>query len=92
MGPAYQTPFAALIRREVPELAVMTVGMIDTPERAEGLLLNGDADLIALGRPLLGDPHWMWKAAVAMGVKPQSCLLMNAAPVPRRKVQKLRRP
>ncbi|ACO45893.1 NADH:flavin oxidoreductase/NADH oxidase [Deinococcus deserti] len=71
VGSAYQTPFAAMVRREVPDLIVMTVGQIETPERAEGLLLNGDADLIALGRPLLGDPHWVWKAAVAMGVKPQ---------------------
>ncbi|MBZ9751057.1 NADH:flavin oxidoreductase/NADH oxidase [Deinococcus sp. HMF7604] len=67
-GPAYQAPFAAAVKAAVPDLHVMTVGMIDTPERAEGLLQNGDADLIALARPLLGDPHWTQAAAQALGV------------------------
>lgn len=70
-GPAYQTPFAAQVRQAVPDLKVMTVGMIDTPERAEGILQNGDADLIALARPFLGDPHWAQYAAVKLGVTPQ---------------------
>ncbi|PNY80182.1 NADH:flavin oxidoreductase/NADH oxidase [Deinococcus koreensis] len=68
-GPAYQAGFAAQVKRAVPALGVMTVGMIDTPERAEGLLQNGDADLIALARPFLGDPHWAQAAAVKLGVK-----------------------
>ena len=68
-GPAYQAPFAAQIRAAVPGLAVMTVGMIDTPERAEGLLQNGDADLIALARPFLGDPHWAQAAALKLGAE-----------------------
>ncbi|MFC4425344.1 NADH:flavin oxidoreductase/NADH oxidase [Deinococcus navajonensis] len=68
--PAYQAPFAAEVRREAPELAVMTVGMIDTPQLAEELLRQGVANLIALGRPLLGDPHWVWKAAAELGAEP----------------------
>ncbi|PTA69720.1 NADH:flavin oxidoreductase/NADH oxidase [Deinococcus arcticus] len=67
VGPGYQAPMAARVKAATPDLAVMTVGMIDTPERAEGLLQNGDADLIALGRPLLGDPHWAQAAAQALG-------------------------
>lgn len=68
-GPAYQTPFAAQVKRAVPEMRVMTVGLIDSPERAEGILQNSEADLIALARPLLGDPHWVQYAAVKLGVK-----------------------
>ncbi|GGR81319.1 NADH:flavin oxidoreductase/NADH oxidase [Deinococcus sedimenti] len=67
LAPAYQAPFAAQVRAAVPDLTVMTVGMIDTPERAEGLLQNGDADLIALARPVLGDPHWVQAAARDLG-------------------------
>ncbi|MBZ9711999.1 NADH:flavin oxidoreductase/NADH oxidase [Deinococcus multiflagellatus] len=67
VGPAYQSPLAAQVKAAVPDLAVMAVGMIDTPERAEGLLQNGHADLIALGRPLLGDPHWAQAAAQLLG-------------------------
>lgn len=66
-APGYQTPFAAQVKAAVPDLHVMTVGMIDTPQRAEGILLNGDADLIALARPLLGDPHWVQAAARDLG-------------------------
>lgn len=67
-GPAYQTPFAAMIKGAVPDMHVMTVGMIESPERAEGILQNREADLIALARPFLGDPHWAQYAAVKLGV------------------------
>ncbi|RJF73469.1 NADH:flavin oxidoreductase/NADH oxidase [Deinococcus cavernae] len=70
-GPLYQTPFAAHIKREVPDLQVMTVGMIDTPQQAEGILQAGDADLIALARPFLRDPHWTQRAARELGLRPE---------------------
>ncbi|WP_412029572.1 NADH:flavin oxidoreductase/NADH oxidase [Deinococcus yunweiensis] len=66
-GPGYQVPLAAQIHAAHPSLGVMAVGMIDTPERAEGILQNGDADLIAIARPHLGDPHWIQAAAAALG-------------------------
>lgn len=65
--PLYQVPFAARIRAEVPDLQVMTVGMIDTPAQAEGILERGEADLIALARPFLRDPHWAQRAAHDLG-------------------------
>ena len=35
------------------------VGLIYTPEHAESILANGDADLIIMGRALLAsDPYW----------------------------------
>ncbi|GGB72408.1 NADH:flavin oxidoreductase/NADH oxidase [Deinococcus soli (ex Cha et al. 2016)] len=68
-APGYQTPFAAQVKAAVPDLTVMTVGMIDTPERAEAILRNGDADLIALARPVLGDPHWVQAAARNLGAE-----------------------
>ena len=70
VGPAYQTRFAEHIRAHVPGLHVMAVGLIETPELAERVLQSGQADLIALGRPLLGDPHWPWHAAQRLGVTP----------------------
>ncbi|THF88837.1 NADH:flavin oxidoreductase/NADH oxidase [Deinococcus sp. KSM4-11] len=70
-GPAYQVPFAAQVKAAHPDLHVMAVGMIDTPERAEGILQNHDADLIAIARAHLGDPHWTEAAALALGVKPE---------------------
>ncbi|MEO5933873.1 MAG: NADH:flavin oxidoreductase/NADH oxidase [Duganella sp.] len=62
-GPGYQVPFASAVKQAVSGLNVMAVGMIESPEQAEGILQNGEADLIALARPFLGDPHWSQFAA-----------------------------
>lgn len=37
--------------------------MIHSPDLAESILANGQADLIILGRALLGDPVWPLRAA-----------------------------
>ena len=39
------------------------VGLIYSPEHAESILANADADLIIMGRALLADPYWPLKAA-----------------------------
>ncbi|GHF57257.1 2,4-dienoyl-CoA reductase-like NADH-dependent reductase (Old Yellow Enzyme family) [Deinococcus metalli] len=70
-GPGYQVPFAAQVKAAHPDLHVMAVGMIDRPEQAESILQNRDADLIAIARAFLGDPHWTQAAALALGVKPE---------------------
>lgn len=69
VGPLYQVPFAQHIKAQVPGLHVMTVGMIDTPQQAEEILETGQADLIALARALLRDPHWPQRAAHELGLK-----------------------
>lgn len=62
LHPGYQVPFAAAIKSAV---GVMTgaVGLIHSPDFAESILANGQADLVVLGRTLLGDPVWPLKAA-----------------------------
>lgn len=68
VGPGYQVSFAAQIRAEagVPTAAV---GMIATPEQAEDILVDGDADLILLARESLRDPYWPLAAAQALDVQ-----------------------
>ncbi len=44
------------------DVPVITVGQVRLPSTAERALVAGDADLIALGRPLLVDPFWPAKA------------------------------
>jgi len=66
VGPAYQTPFAAEIKRQLG-IAVMSVGMITEPEQAEAIVREGKADLIALARAFIDDPHWAWHAAYRLG-------------------------
>ena len=58
-------PFAERIRREAG-IATAAVGLIHTPDMAEEILANGRADIVVLGRTLLGDPHWPLKAAKAL--------------------------
>lgn len=48
--------------RKASGLPVIAVGPVRWPETAERALADGDADLVALGRPLLADPAWARKA------------------------------
>lgn len=67
-GPGYQVPFAARVRAEagVPTIAV---GAITDPQLAEQVVADGSADAVALARPLLVDPFWPHRAAVALGAE-----------------------
>jgi 2,4-dienoyl-CoA reductase-like NADH-dependent reductase (Old Yellow Enzyme family) len=67
LGPGYQVPFSAAIRREAG-IATAAVGLITEPLQAEEILVAGDADVIMLGRELLRDPSWPLRAAAELGV------------------------
>jgi len=62
--PGYQVEFSRIIRERcgIPTIAV---GLIDSPEFAEEILGNGQAELVALGRELLRNPYWVLNAAHA---------------------------
>lgn len=62
IGPGYQVPFAAAIRREagIPTLAV---GLISDAVQAEQIVFLGQADAVCLARALLRDPYWPRHAA-----------------------------
>lgn len=66
LGPGYQVPFAARVRRETG-LPVGAVGLITEPDQAEKIVANGEADAVLLGRELLRDPSWAQRAARALG-------------------------
>lgn len=68
VGPGYQTPFAAEIRRRTG-LATGAVGMITSPEQADQIVRTEQADLVFLARELLRDPYWPRRAAAALGAK-----------------------
>jgi anthraniloyl-CoA monooxygenase len=61
-GRSYQTPFADRIRNEagIPTIAV---GAISSFDDVNTIVLAGWADLCALARPHLYDPHWTLHAA-----------------------------
>ena len=68
VGPGYQVPFAQAIRREVA-MSVVAVGLITEPQQAEAILVEGQADAVALARAMLYDPRWPWHAAAALGAQ-----------------------
>ncbi|MCY1254198.1 NADPH dehydrogenase [compost metagenome] len=65
-GYGYQAPFADEIRRQ-SGIGTMAVGMIVDPHQAEAIAATGQADLVALGREALRDPHFPWHAQQALG-------------------------
>ena len=66
VGPGYQVPFARAVKAAV-KMPVVTVGLITGSEQAESIVLNGDADMIAIARTILYDPRWPWHAAAQLG-------------------------
>lgn len=71
LGPHYQVPFAAEIRKATG-MPTMAVGLITEPEQAEAIVAEGQADLVALARAFLDDPHWAWHAAYQLGAAPDA--------------------
>lgn len=47
----------------VVRIPVIGVGKLDDPELAERVIAEGRADMVALGKALLADAHWVRKAA-----------------------------
>ena len=61
-------PYAAAVRQGAG-LPTMAVGAILEPRQAEAILQDEDADLIALGRQLMAEPHWLYRAAQELGLE-----------------------
>lgn len=66
LGPGYQVHFAEAIRKEAG-IPTMAVGLITEPKQAEEIVASGRADMVALARGIMFDPHWAWRAAVELG-------------------------
>jgi anthraniloyl-CoA monooxygenase len=69
-GRSYQTPFADKIRNLVARgkaVTVIAVGAVSSYDDVNSILLAGRADLVALGRTHLWDPHWTLHAAADQG-------------------------
>lgn len=66
LGPGYQVPLASRIRRETG-VTTIAIGLITDPLQAEAIVAGGDADMVALARAMLWNPHWPWNAAAELG-------------------------
>jgi NADPH2 dehydrogenase len=66
-APGHQVSFATEIKKRTG-LTAMAVGMIAQPEQADAIIAAGEADFVALARPMLDNPRWGIHAAAALGV------------------------
>ncbi|MCL5012762.1 MAG: NADH:flavin oxidoreductase/NADH oxidase [Firmicutes bacterium] len=64
--PGYQVPYAAKLREHLG-VPVIAVGMLETPDLAESVLQQEQADIIAIARGMLRNPYWANTAAQALG-------------------------
>ncbi|MBZ4023695.1 NADPH-dependent 2,4-dienoyl-CoA reductase [Rhodobacter sp. TJ_12] len=73
--------FAWLTGRLRPEVGipVITSNRINTPEVAEGILAQGQADMVSLARPFLADPEFVAKAASGRAAEIAPCIGCNQA-------------
>ena len=66
VGPGYQVPFAARIRREA-QIAVGAVGLITEAAQAAAIVEQGEADLVLIARESLRDPYFPRRVAQELG-------------------------
>ncbi|WP_158747202.1 NADH:flavin oxidoreductase/NADH oxidase [Acidisphaera sp. L21] len=66
LAPGYQVGFAERVKAETG-MPTMAVGLITEASHAESIVVEGKADMVALARGILYDPHWPWHAAAELG-------------------------
>jgi 2,4-dienoyl-CoA reductase-like NADH-dependent reductase (Old Yellow Enzyme family) len=67
----YQVPYAQRIKRD-SDCMSMAVGLIVHADQAEGILREGQADLIAIAREAMYNPNWPMDAAIKLGADPSA--------------------
>ena len=72
---------AAEIKRTINKagfnIPVITAGRIPTAEVAESILQNGEADMVAIARPILADPYWPKKYQEGREKEILKCIYCN---------------
>jgi 2,4-dienoyl-CoA reductase (NADPH2) len=68
----------ARLKKEVA-IPVCASNRINTPDLAEQILADGQADLISMARPLLADPDFMNKVAAERADEINTCIACNQA-------------
>ncbi|MBJ9977714.1 NADPH-dependent 2,4-dienoyl-CoA reductase [Pseudomonas sp. S75] len=65
--------------RGAVSLPLITTNRINTPEVAERVLAEGDADMVSMARPFLADPEFVNKAAQGRAAAINTCIGCNQA-------------
>ena len=72
------TKVTAKLKGEV-KIPLITTNRINTPEVAEQVLAEGDADMVSMARPFLADPEFVNKAAEGRADEINTCIGCNQA-------------
>ena len=72
------TTLTARLKKAV-DLPVIASNRINTPEIAETVLKDGQADMVSLARPLLADPDFISKASTGRAYLINTCIACNQA-------------
>ncbi len=72
------TKVTAKLKGEV-SIPLITTNRINTPEIAEQVLAEGDADMVSMARPFLADPEFVNKAAAGRSQDINTCIGCNQA-------------
>eukprot|EP01134_Creolimax_fragrantissima_P003316 CFRG3316T1 len=67
------------MKKEGLNIPLITTNRINTPEKAEEILANGQADMISMARPLLADPEFVVKAERGQPELINTCIACNQA-------------
>ena len=68
LAPGYQVPFAEHVHDNA-HVKVSAVGLITEAQQAEEIVASGRADAVMMGRQMMRDPHFAWRAAHELGVQ-----------------------
>jgi 2,4-dienoyl-CoA reductase (NADPH2) len=60
-------------------IPLITSNRINTPETAEAVLADQQADMVSMARPLLADPDFVSKAATGRSLQINTCIACNQA-------------
>ena len=73
--------FTWITKRMKSEVSIplITTNRINTPEVAESVLANGDADMVSMARPFLADPDFVNKAERNQADQINTCIACNQA-------------
>jgi 2,4-dienoyl-CoA reductase-like NADH-dependent reductase (Old Yellow Enzyme family) len=66
-GPAFMAPITQRVRRETG-MPATTSWLIGAPAQADALIADDKVDLVSLGRPLLANPNWPYRAATELRI------------------------
>lgn len=72
----WRTYMAAAVK-QVVKIPVITGGMVKSPEMAEEIIEKQQADLVFLGRALLADSDWAFKAEKGHDEEIRPCIICN---------------